>query len=54
MNCLANVHFCATVLLSSNFLKITGSAAAVAGTVSVDSGEGLDKKSAITFFKPGK
>ncbi len=48
--CLSGQGFCSAAISSRSI----GSAAAIAATVSVDFGRGRDRKSAITFFKPGK
>jgi hypothetical protein len=48
--CVSGQQFCSAAIS----LKSTGSAAAVAATVPVERGGGRDKKSATTFFKPGR
>jgi hypothetical protein len=48
--CVSAQRFCSVTIS----LKSTGSAAAVVATVPVDCGWGWERKSATTFFKPGR
>ncbi len=48
--CVSGQRFCSAAISS----KSTGSAVTVAATVPVEGGGGRDKKSATTFFKPGR